>query len=150
MTPTADQTASYLWFIRNIMGISTAALPDNSGYITYSLTIGLSYVNPAIACVDSLLYQVALNNFAGDWLINYAPDQAGQTFFVTARQDYGINDFIAGVVSGSGDQGTSDTLLVPDAFKNFTLQNLQSLKTPYGREYLAIAQDYGPNIWGVA
>jgi hypothetical protein len=28
--------------------------------------------------------------------------------------------------------------------------NLQNLKTPYGRAYLAFAQDYGPSVWGIS
>ena len=33
--------------------------------------------------------------------------------------------------------------------KDFTLANLQNLKTPYGRQYLAWAQAYGP-LWGLS
>jgi hypothetical protein len=39
-------------------------------------------------------------------------------------------------------------LLNPEAMKTFTLANLQNLKTPWGREYLAIAQRAG-TTWGL-
>jgi hypothetical protein len=34
--------------------------------------------------------------------------------------------------------------------QRLTLAQLQNLKTPYGREYLALAQSYGPNVWGLS
>jgi hypothetical protein len=82
-------------------------------------------------------------------LINFATDQSGQTFFATARTNYGINSFVAGVIGSSADETTSESLVVPEAMKNLTLQNLQNLKTPYGRQYLYFAQAFGTN-WGLS
>ncbi len=41
-------------------------------------------------------------------------------------------------------------MVVQEAAKNFTLANLQNLKTPWGRTYLGFAQAYGPSIIGLS
>jgi hypothetical protein len=56
---------------------------------------------------------------------------------------------VAGVIGSSADETTSESLVVPEAMKNLTLQNLQNLKTPYGRQYLYFAQAFGTN-WGLS
>jgi hypothetical protein len=155
MNPTAEQLASFLWFIRNIMGITTDQLPDASGFIPYALTTALQYVSDQINNYSPLLYTQALNNFAGDWLINYAPDNASatvpanKTFFTTTRTGYKINNFSVGIVQSAADESTSDALTVPDFVKGLTMQNLQQIKTPYGRQYMAITQELGP-VWGMS
>ena len=55
-----------------------------------------------------------------------------------------------GVVASTSNEGTSTSLEVIAAAKNFTLGNLQNLETPYGRAYWRSAQDYGPSIVGVS
>lgn len=70
------------------------------------------------------------------------------TFFAELRAKWGINSFVPGVVQSSSDENTAESLLVPDAFKGFTLGDLQNLKTPWGRQYLAYAQRCGP-LWGL-
>ena len=45
---------------------------------------------------------------------------------------------------------TGRVVIVQEAAKNFTLANLQALKDPYGRQYLALAQSYGPETWGMS
>lgn len=72
----------------------------------------------------------------------------GLTFFADLRRAWNITGFAAGVVQASSDVSTSQTLLVQDAAAGFTLGDLQNLKTPYGRAYLALAQKYG-TLWGV-
>jgi len=51
-------------------------------------------------------------------------------------------------VGASEDEATSQTLLTPEAMKGLTLADLQNLKTPWGRQYLAFAQSYG-TLWGI-
>lgn len=72
-----------------------------------------------------------------------------EQFFFAARRGYKIAGFVPGVVTSTSDQGTSVGLLVPDAFKGLTIMDLQLLRTPYGRAYLSLAQDAGPNCWGL-
>lgn len=148
MEPTAAQIASFMAFIRNIMGIPDAALPDDSPYILYSLTGAVNVVNLAIQQISPFLYDIAVNNLAGDNLINWAQDAPDSTFFKDLRASFGCNNFSAGVVQSATDNSTAMTALVPEFFKELTMRDLRNLKTPYGREYLAIAMDYGP-LWGL-
>lgn len=145
MTPTL---AGFIVFIRTNMGIDDSVLPDDSIYIEQAYDIAKEIVNPQIELYSSVLYTSAVYNLAGDNLLNFAQDQTGETFFAEVRKGYGINSFVAGVIQSSNDESTSESLLVPDFFKNLTLSNLQNLKTPYGRTYLQIAQSTGP-CWGL-
>lgn len=131
------------------MGVSTTVLPDGSEYLVWAYDIARDTVSHMIQRASPTLYLVAVYSLAGDVLINIAQDVAGQTFFACLRRDWGINDFVSGVISASSDESTSESLLVPDAFKNLTLSDLQNLKTPYGRAYLAIAQKIG-TLWGLS
>lgn len=148
MNYTAAQLVSFKWFIRNIMRIDDAALPDDSIYIPYALSIAVEITNPAIAQASGLLYTQALNNLGGDNLINWAPDEDDSTFFTDVRKSLNIGGFVGGVISASNDETTGETLLTPDFLKGLTMANLQNIKTPYGRQYMAIAQAYGP-VWGL-
>jgi hypothetical protein len=152
--------AGFMSFIRDNMQIPASALPDGSYSILMALAISESIVNPALKVVgpcgsNSLgytgpsIYDLAVYNLAGDNLINFASDVPGGTFFATARQGYGLNSFVAGVVSSTSDNGTGESMTVPDSLKDLTLQNLQSLKTPWGRQYLYFAQAYG-TLWGLS
>ena len=153
---TGPTLAGYQSFIQNVMGISTTVLPTSNPAIPFSFDVALAIVNRTLSCV-SLMYTIAVYNLAGDWLINVAQDQPDAPnvpgskppapFFANMRQVLKIDSFIAGVVQSSGDEGTNQSLLVQDAAKDFTLDDLQRLKTPWGRQYLAIAQKYGPSIW---
>lgn len=74
---------------------------------------------------------------------------ASETYFATLRRQFNLTGFVSGVISASNDESTGQSILNPDFMKGLTLGNLQNLKTPYGRQYLAFAQDYG-QIWGVS
>jgi len=148
MSYTAAQLVSFKAFIRNIMQINTTVLPDNSPYIEMSLEVAVEIVNPAIAQASTVLFDQALNNLSGDYLLNWAQDQTGQTFFADVRRSLNIGGFVGGVISASADVSTSETMVTPEFMKGLTMANLQNLKTPYGRQYMAIAQAYGP-VWGL-
>jgi len=140
--------AGFIAFIQNVMGISSIYLPTTSPVIQMALTIALDIVNVQLQTASPDIYTLAVYNLAGDNLINFAPDQAGQTYFQDLRTSFHISDFVAGVVQSSGDEGTSTSLTVPEALSHLTLSDLQNLKTPYGRQYLAFAQRYG-QLWGL-
>lgn len=72
-----------------------------------------------------------------------------EQFFANIRRYFKINSFVPGIVANTSDLTTSVGLDNPDFMKNLTLEQLQLIKTPYGRRYLEIAQKYGPTIWGV-
>lgn len=141
--------SGFLVFIRTVMGVPVSALPDDSVDIANALAVALEIANTGLNEVSSLIYTLAVYNLAGDNLINYANDQVGQTYFAQLRQNWNITGFIAGVISGSSDESTSQTILTPEAMKGLMLADLQNLKTPYGRQYLAFAQSYG-SLWGLS
>lgn len=135
-------------FIRNNMQIAVELLPVESVYISQCYYMAIEIVNPAIN-VSPLFYDSAVYNLAADYLINFTPDQAGQTFFTDIRKKFDCMGFIGGVVTSASDSGTSESMAISEQFQHFTLADLQNLKTPYGRQYLSIAQRYG-NIFGVS
>lgn len=147
--------AGFTAFIRGVMGISATHLPDGAPIINYALSASLATVYQSFACLGGTLpgawtlYEMAVYNLGGDILINYAPDQAGEAYFADLRKEFGVYSFVAGVVSASYDQGTGQTITTPDWVKGLTIGDLQRLKTPYGRQYLAMAQDAGP-LWGIS
>jgi len=141
--------AGFLTFIRQVMGIIPKDLPDNSPVIPVAFQVSKELVNISIAYASSIMYSLAVYNLAGDNLINYAPDVQGCSYFADLRASFNVNQFTAGVVDYSSDQGTSQGIWVIEPARQFTLSNLQNLKTPWGRRYLAIAQDYGPAVWGL-
>lgn len=74
---------------------------------------------------------------------------AQSQFFADARRVLKLNSFTPGIVGSTSDLSTSVSLDVPEFFKHLTLDQLQLLKTPYGRAYLRLAQRYGPTVWGI-
>lgn len=165
MTAPQPTLAGFNDFITNVMKVPTVALPSSSPFIAYAFANALALVNPALQCAPvpqqdaagaSLnsggwtVYALAVYNLAADNLVNYAPDQDGFSYFTALREKLNINGFVSGVVQSSGDDGTSVSLVVQEAAKAFTLANLQQLKTPWGRQYLALAQSYGPTSWGIS
>lgn len=143
--------AGYQEFITGVMRIPVSALPLDSPWIEITFCVARDIVNQAFRCLP-MQYAWAVYNLAGDRLINYAPDQPGQTYFADIRgaDGYNVSAFVPGVVSGASDVSTGDSLLNPDFMKGLTLGDLQNMKTPYGLAYLAIAQDYGPAAWGLS
>lgn len=143
----ADQ-AGFLAFVRTTAGIDATALPDASPAITDAYTYATEVTNLFIECVSQAIYDLAVYNLGTDYLLNWAPDSPPSTYFTDARAAMGLNSFVAGVVSSSSDESTSEALMVPDVFKNISLSDLQNLRTPFGRQYLAIAMKFG-TLWGI-
>ncbi len=138
------ELAGFILFIRNTMGVNADALADDDPAVSLSWTMSLDWVNRQIACISPVLYSQAVYNLAASFLLNFGPEVA----FGPVREKLGINNFTAGVISASSDESTSQTRVVSDALKNLSLADLQQLKDPYGRWYLAIAQQYG-DLWGL-
>ncbi len=135
------------------MGISAVILPTNSVYIGYAYGVATQLVNQALAAVGGTIYALATYNLAGSLLLNFAQDVAGYqndpNSFTQLRKTLGIANWTPGVVASAADSSTSESILNPEFMKTLTMQNLQQLKDPYGRQYLAFAQTYGPTIWGM-
>jgi hypothetical protein len=140
------------------MAIPVDALPDDSPYITMAYDVALEIVNVQIAAVSAMLYDLGVYNLAGDNLLNYAQDKDGAppvegsappaAYFANARNKFNLTGFVPGVIQSAGDEGTNSSYVVQEAAKQFTLSDLQHLKTPYGRQYLGIAQRAG-TVWGL-
>ncbi len=158
--------SGYLTFIRDVMGITEEVLPDDSPWIGGTYNVAVNRVNPAIKrfrnadAAYPTPYALAVYNLGGDRLINFATDLPGaenvpssnppMPYFEYTRERMKINTYVGGTVQASSDNGTSVSLVVPEAMSNFTLGDLQNSKTPWGRAYLAIAQEYGPSGWGIS
>lgn len=147
----ADQPtfAGFVNFVRMGMGIGTDVLPDDSIWLVYAYNVAVAIVNMGLGCVGGPIYMLAVYNLAADNLINYAQDTPPSTYFADLRKFYKLGNFVLGLIQSTSDQGTSESLMIPDAFKELTLSNLQNLKTPWGRQYLAWAQSWGTN-WGLS
>lgn len=137
--------AGFILFIRNTMRISADVLPDDDPSIGSAYELSIAWVNRQIACISQVLYSQAVYNLAASFLINFGPEAV----FGPIREQLGLNNFTAGVIGASSDETTSQTRIVSDALKNLSLADLQQLKDPYGRWYLAIAQQYG-DLWGLS
>lgn len=174
--PPSPTLAGFILFVRNTMGISTTVLPDADPVIPMAFAVALAIVNPALQCVPipsadaagvSLnsggltIYTLACYNLAADNLLNYAQDQSGAAivegsgdpglpFFQWTRKQLNMLGFVPGVIQSSNDETTGESFVVQEAAKNFTLKDLQNLKSTYGRTYLGLAQSYGPATWGLS
>lgn len=137
----------YLAFLRDTVGLSTTVLPDTSSYIEWSYRMSMAFVWPVLQNIpappDEFLYQQAVYNLAADYLLANAVDVAGQDFFAKYQQKYNLRAFVGGVIQSASDESTSSSMVVPEQFDHLTIQNLQALKTPYGRMYLSIVQSLG-------
>lgn len=139
--------AGFLAFIRDIMQIDETVLPDDNWVIAFAYNYATNICLPLLAVIpqipEEFLYSTAVYNLAADTLLTYAIDQPGQDCFARYQQQYKLRALVPGVVEMAQDESTSTKLLVPDFFKKMTLQNLQNLKTIYGRTYMQIAQSFG-------
>lgn len=131
------------------MNISQANLPDNSGVLTYVYDVAIGQVLRLLQQISPQQYTQAVYNLAGDYLINAAPDQGSSTFFEDLRTKWGCQKFQGGVVASAGDEVTSTSIEIVESLKLLTVADLQNLKTPYGRVYFGIAQQFG-TVWGLS
>jgi hypothetical protein len=151
---TTPTLAGFLSFVRNQMGIPVDALPDDSIWLVYAYNAATEVANMAVECVAPTVYMLMIYNLAADNLMNWAQDNpdatdpADQTYFSTYRSKTGLGAFVPGFIQSTSDVSTSESLMIPDFFKDLTLSNLQNLKTPWGRAYLALAQSWG-TVWGL-
>jgi subtilisin family serine protease len=115
----------------------------------WALVIALALVNRVLRVAGYSIYARAVYCLASDRLINFGMDQPNQNWFAEQRKLYKIGAFAPGVVQSAGDQGTNSSLVVPEQFKNFTVMDLQTLHTPWGREYVGLAQAFGQSLYGL-
>jgi hypothetical protein len=153
VSPTIPNLEDYTTWIYVYMGVDPGVLPSDSPYIEYSFAYSLEWVNLYLDIASPLIYTNAVYNFGGNMLVNIVQDNPNlpppdNTYWTDLRQSLGINNFIPGFINAANDEDTSAALLVPLNLQNLTLADLQMLKTPWGRAYLAIAQSVG-SMWGL-
>lgn len=146
MQPTLADFTSWVY---TVMGVPTAALPPGSASFGYAFNVALATVSLNIQLSSPLIYQLAVYNLGGSLLLNWAPDQPGQTYFADIRKTWNLNAPSSGVVRFAGDQGTDVTVEVLESLKNLTISQIQNFKDPYGRQYLAWAQTWN-SPWGIS
>jgi hypothetical protein len=140
---------NFVLWIRQIMGVTSDVLPDDSPYIITAYLISNEIVNMYLGVVSPILYYQAIYNLGGDILVNITQDVSPSTYWSTMRSTLGTNSFIPGMINATNDEDTSAAILTPLGLQNITLGDLQNMKTPWGRMYLSIAQSVG-SMWGLS
>jgi hypothetical protein len=155
--PAGDPTfAGFQWFVATIMAVPSVSVPpDDWLQIAYDEAINLTYYGlctvPSQPTTPSI-YAFAVYNLWCAFLLEFAQDDTTtnppQTFWTTLRNQLGVNSFSAGLITSAADQGTADSMYIPEQIKGMTLMDLQLAKSPWGRKYLMIAGQWG-SIWGL-
>jgi hypothetical protein len=140
---TATTTNALDLVIGTTVGVTVAAA------VPYGYNV--SYVAPNPAIIATV---VGTNSFTYPMTVNpgteTSPGVFGTLFFTLLRQQFNLLSFIAGPVASSGDQGTNQSLVVPQWLETATLSTNNLLKTPWGQAYLEYAQMYGPTVVGLS
>jgi hypothetical protein len=156
--PDGDPTfAGFQWFVANSMGVPPEAIPDDSFLqAAYAQAVNIAYT--ALATVPYVpgtpnLYAIAVYNLAAAMLLWGAIDNPDapppyNTFWTDLRTKLGIYSMSYGLVNSAADQGTSESMYIPEFIKGMNLLNLQLMKSPWGQMYLMIAGEWG-TIWGL-
>jgi hypothetical protein len=149
----------FINFVTNVMKPPSSFDPSTDPSVEFAFNFAVQWTYMGLAsvpgCIGALtIYQTAVYNFAADTLINIASDPDGAApvpgsdpplaFWAFTRQKYNILSFIPGIVQSSGDVSTNVGYMVPKSFENYSVMDLQNLKTPFGRVYLSIAGAWGP------
>lgn len=129
---------------------SPEAISATNEWVLWTFEVALSLVNRAICAASAIQYTLAIYNLATDRVINWAQDIPDQTYFSDLRDKMKLTTPAVGTVTSVGDQGSSVSVVNPEFLKNLTLMDLQDMRTPYGRNYLGIAQQFGPDIFGLS
>lgn len=160
----------FVTFVQNVLQPPSYFDPTTSVYVVYAYDFAIQWVTQQLQQVPNLagpsawnMYSIAVYNLAADSLINFAQDQPddppvpntvsalnpnGLQYWAWLRSKYDILSFFPGVVQSTSDEGTSASYLVPNQFSQFSVADLNQLKTPFGRTYLGIAQSWG-SVWGL-
>jgi hypothetical protein len=153
--PTKPTLEGYVQFCQTVVGIPTAVLPSDSIQYSISYEIALELVPyEYMVQMSPQIATLCVYYWGASVLINYGVDNPNaeppnNTFFADARKGYGVNNFVAGVITSASDQGTSESMAVGQGLQNLTLTDLERMKDPYGRQALAWMQSIG-TLWGLS
>jgi hypothetical protein len=140
--------AGFIAWTRDVMGVPTTAIPDNDpGYQT-AYDVAIELVPETLNTMSPLIYTLTVYNWGGSQLLQFQQDITGQTFFADLRKAFGINSFVAGVITSAADSSTSESLAVGKGLQNLDMLSLQRIKDPYGRQAVAYMQSLG-TLWGL-
>ena len=146
--PTTPNLADFTTYATN-QGVVASYTTSTSDYFEWAFNRAMAQAlcAPTIVAIE---YVLAVYNLGVDRFVRRAMDDGQGTFYSGQRSNFGILEFKPGVVMASGDGPTSQTLVVPDYYKGLPMWAQELLKTPWGREYIAYAQMYGPYVVGVS
>lgn len=146
--PTTPNLADFTSYATN-QGVVAPYTAPGSDYFEWAFNRAMAQAltAPSMAVIE---YILAVYNLGTDRFVRLAMDDGDGTFYSSQRATFNILDFRPGVVMASGDEPTSQTLVVPDYYKELPMWAQELLKTPWGREYIAYAQMYGPYVVGVS
>lgn len=151
--PTTPNLVDYTAWIYDVVGISPSYLPSDSPFLGWALGRARDIVLCVNAGIAAREYVLAVYNCATHVQLKITPDQVvngvAYEYFLGKRQEFQLLHPLVGLVASSSDESTSVTNAVPDALKQLSLVDLDFMKTPWGREYLMWAEDFG-GIWGLS
>ena len=145
---TTPSLVGFIAWTRAVMGIPTTVIADNDIGYSYAYQVALDLVPLDFSVLSPDIYTLTVYNLGGSNLLQWQQDITGQTIFADARKSYGINNFVAGVISGAGDVSTNESLVIGAGLQNLDLISLQAIKNPYGRQAMAFMQSLG-TLWGL-
>jgi hypothetical protein len=138
----------FITWAQAVMGIPTTAMsPTDPGW-NYAYVVALDIVPRDFAVAVPDIYTLTVYNWAGSQLLQFQQDYPGQTYFTQLRAQFGINNFVAGVVNSAGDVSTHEALSIGHGLRDLSLLDLQRIKDPYGRVALSYMQQLG-TLWGL-
>lgn len=149
MADTTPTIAGFEAYCRNPVGITDVVMPvDDPGFALW-FAIALEWIPLQLRTVSPTLYTYCVYDWGVSVLLQFQQDQAGQAYFKDMRKDFGVYNLVAGAISADADESTSVTLTLGKSMSDLSLQDLQRVKDPYGRNAIATLMSLG-SLWGLS
>lgn len=135
----------------NVLSVQDQVIISGISPLPYCTPLGQQTTIWAVQNPTTFQYTLAVDStvITNPGPATVAPNAAvTEWYWSKFRQMFNITGFAPGVITSASDLTTSAGILNQQFFQGLTMGDLQLLKTPYGRNYLAIAQNYG-TIWGL-
>lgn len=140
-------------WVQYMMGVPEANLPD---VFTMEMAFDES-LNLALDDLATITYQpgtpsiyaLAVYNLGAAILLDIAQDPEGSTYWSDLRNRFGVTTFAYSILTGSSDQGTSKSSMVPNFVQEMGPLDFWLMQTPWGRQYIMIAGAWG-TVWGIS
>jgi hypothetical protein len=140
-------------WVQYMMGVPADAMPD---VITLEMAFdeSLNLALPDLATIPfqpgtPSLYALAVYNLAAAILVDIAQDIPPSTYWSDLRNRFNVTNFSYSIITGSSDQGTSKSSMVPNFIQEMGPLDFWLMQTPWGRQYIMIAGAWGA-IWGIS